>query len=197
MTEYGPHLYLPIYCFMKNFLRYILPVLLLSLLFSCVKDTDFDQLQEVVLSPNIEVNLLFFEINSNEFIDPATGIARPVLSDVTDIPFLDDSDTQEGILKADFLYEFENTTSIDYQATISFKSGASSVMYALDILVPAGSIGNPQTHVVIDEIDVPEIYQITQANKISVSIDPMGQLPTDGSLKMRSKATFYFEIDGQ
>ncbi|MDG1064242.1 MAG: hypothetical protein P8O93_07335 [Flavobacteriaceae bacterium] len=182
---------------MYRFIWYLLPGLLFPLLTSCVKDTDFDQLQEVVITPEVDVNLLFFEINSNEFVDPVTGLPRMVLSDVTDIPFLDDSDTQEGIIRADFLYEFDNFTSIDYQVTISFRRGADNVTYSVDFIVPAGAVANPQSHIVLDQVEAPQIYDLTQANKMAVTVDPLGQLPAGGSLVMRSKATFYLLINGQ
>ena len=59
---------------MYRFLWYLLPGLLFPLLTSCVKDTDFDQLQEVVITPEVDVNLLFFEINSNEFVEDRKSV---------------------------------------------------------------------------------------------------------------------------
>ena len=70
----------------------IYPIFLLIavvLFFSaCIKDTDFDQTEEIEISPTIELDFLFFNLHSQSFTE--NGISNLVISDTTNFDFLND-----------------------------------------------------------------------------------------------------------
>ena len=62
--------------------------LLVAFFTACVKDTDFDQANDIVLSPIVELDLIYFDLPAITFFD--TIASSPILTvrDTTDLRFL-------------------------------------------------------------------------------------------------------------
>jgi hypothetical protein len=164
---------------------------------SCVKDTDFDQFQDTLLTPIVDLNLVFWEVEAIRFEDPSGNLPSLIVRDTTEIRFLDDSDTQDSMVRADFLFEFENATPTSYALTMDFINLSGNVTYSLQTTVPAGDPTSPEFYDYLKEVVAPEINQVTQANRLAISAEPLGSISNQGRLTMRSKARFYLEISGQ
>ena len=72
-----------------------------------------------------------------------------------------------------------------------------NVTYSLQTTISAGTLSAPEQQVVLQEIVAPEVSQVTQAGLVAISATAQGLPPSQGSLKMKSKARFYLEISGQ
>ena len=70
----------------------------------CVKDTDFNQTDDIALATVLELDFIFFNINSQNFTD--LGINNTIVSDTTDLDFLDSEIVSENIWET---IEVENT----------------------------------------------------------------------------------------
>ena len=183
---------------MKYFiLKFIGVSLLLGSVISCVKDTDFDQFDQTLLTPVVDMNLVFWEVEAPSFNNTSGNLPLGTVRDTTEIRFLDAPDTQESVIRADFQFEFENTSNSSYDLIIDFVSLSGSVTYSFQTTVAAGAINAPWQQTILDEIMAPEVYNITQAGLIAISATAQGIPPDQGSLKMKSKARFYLEISGQ
>lgn len=183
---------------MKQFISHFIGVLLLILsVSSCVKDTDFDQFDQTLLTPVVDLNLIFWEVQSPSFNDTSGNLPLGFVRDTTEIRFLDDPDTQESVVRADFLFEFENTSDADYDLVIDFVSLSGQVTYTLQTTIEAGTLNTPWQQTILDEIMAPEVNAITQAGLIAISATAQGTPPDQGNLKMKSKVRFYLEISGQ
>ena len=171
--------------------------LLIATLGSCVKDTDFEQFDQTLLTPIIDLNLVFWEVNAPSFNSTSGNLPLGTVRDTTEIRFLDDPDTQDSVVRADFLFEFENTSDSGYDLVIDFVSLSGIVTYSLQTSINTGSQSQPEQQVLLQEILAPEVMNVTQAGLIAISAIAQGLPPQQGSLSMKSKARFYLEISGQ
>jgi len=71
---------------MKYYLLYIRVMVLAISLFlcvSCVSDVDFDQTQDIVLSPTVDASLIFFTLDTSDFESVDTQEAVVTVRDTT------------------------------------------------------------------------------------------------------------------
>lgn len=183
---------------MKHFiLKFIGVSLFMATLGSCVKDTDLDQFNQTLLEPVVDLNLVFWEVEALRFNNTSGNLPLGTVRDTTEIRFLDDPDTQDSVVRADFLFDFENTSDAEYVVVIDFVSLSGSVTYSLQATISSGTVSAPENQVILQEIVAPEVSQVTQAGLVAISATALGLPPSQGSLKMKSKARFYLEISGQ
>lgn len=180
----------------KNLLIPALGVFVGLLLFSCIKDTDFDQAENVTLTPVVELDLIHFDVAATEFFDEVTNTARLRLVDTTEIRFLDDTEIQESLLRADFLFRFNNTIPREFAVNFQFISEEGEETYATATVVPAGTMTNPSTPPdFIEVVEGEEVLQLTGANRVVISVDiPSADASLEGNLNLQSKTTYYLEI---
>lgn len=179
----------------KNLLTLILGLLVSVLLFSCVRNTDFNQAEDVALTPIVELDLIHFDLDAGEFFDPLNGVPRLTVTDTTEIRFLDDTEIQESLLKAEFLFVFTNSIPRTFQSNFTFLSEAGDVTYATSSAVNEGSLADPVVTEFTEVVAGTEILDLTQANRVVVSVTiPSSDLSLQGSLNLKSKTTYYLEI---
>ena len=65
---------------------------------SCFDGTDFDQANDVVVTPEIELDLIYFNLDASSFYNNANNTEVLVVEDTTDLDFLGGSDIND-ILK--------------------------------------------------------------------------------------------------
>lgn len=168
---------------------------LLCLSVSCVKDTDFDQADQISVTPEYELDLVYFTIDTSQF-EPAGDLGEAFkVTDTTDIRFLDDSFIQESLVRAEVFFRFTNSIPRDFTTQIEFLSGNDVVRYAFEIPVAGGSVSAPviTEHLQIVET-ADEMRDLTQSSKVVVSVFVPGS-PQDleGTLNLQSKSTYFLE----
>jgi hypothetical protein len=84
-----------------KFYSFICIVLLLT---SCIKDTDFSQSEDISLSPVMEFNLIYFDIEAPKFFDEIEGEELLTVRDTTALNFINGTDTQEVLKKVEFFF---------------------------------------------------------------------------------------------
>jgi len=172
-------------------------VLLFSLIIigaiSCVKDVDLDQTDEISLQPKVQVDLLIFDVNEVDFIDPETTALRTVIKDTVRLEFLDDSYIQDDLNKVEFSFKYTNTFPQDFNTTIYLLSENDRTQRKIDLIVKGGSSTSPEITEIIDFVDTAEIDMIKRSIKmvVEVAVVPNTE-PFVGELKFQSKGLFYF-----
>ena len=174
-------------------------VVFTSLLFAaCLKDTDFDQASEVTLTPVIELDLIYFNIEAGAFYDQTTATPILTVTDTTEIRFLDDSEIQESLKGADFYFKFTNSIDREFQVDFQFLSEQNDTTYATQTTVNNGTTSNPVITEFTEIIEEEEIVQLTMANRVVVSVTiPSSNASLEGELNLQSKTTYYLEIKEQ
>lgn len=179
----------------KNLLPLSVGVLFSMLLFSCVRDTDFGQAEEVTLTPTVELNLIHFDLDAGEFFDTNTGLPRLSVSDTVEIRFLDDVETQESLVRADFEFEFTNSIPRTFDVDLVFTTDGGEPTYATTTTVAAGTPEAPVETVFVEVIEGNSIQQLTLANKMAMTLTiPSADPDLQGVLSLQSKTTYYLEI---
>tara|TARA_B100000795_G_scaffold91023_1_gene66313 strand:- start:10569 stop:11120 length:552 start_codon:yes stop_codon:yes gene_type:complete len=171
---------------------------LFSLMFflSCFEGTDFEQANDVLLTPEIELDLIYFNIEASQFYNPSTSTEILVLKDTTDLDFLGGRDINNILKKADFLFQFTNSIPREFDVSFDFLNTQNQSKYFIQSNIVSGNQTNPVVTTFLEEIDEQEITDLTSANKvvISVAIASSSQNLT-GVLNLQSKTTYYLEID--
>jgi len=185
---------------MKNNL--LVPFLgILSFIFiasSCVKDTDFDQAQDIVLTPVVELNLIHFDLEAEDFYDEVAMTERLTVQDSTQIRFLDDSGFQESLVRAEFFFRFKNSIPRDFDVAFQFLDSLQQQTYFTGTSVNQGSAGNEVVTEFTQNVEGEDLLLLTTSDRVVVSVTiPTSGPNLEGNLKLQSKATYFFEIKEQ
>lgn len=168
---------------------------LLCLLVSCVKDTDFDQADQITLSPVYELDLVFFTVNASQF-ESTEGLGTEfAVTDFTDIRFLDDSFVSESLTRAEVFFRFTNDIPRDFVARLAFTNLRNEVQYEFEIPIAGRSASAPviTEHIEIFETEE-DLQALTSSSRFVISVvcseSPQG---LEGTLNLQSKSTYYLE----
>jgi len=189
--------YEPVHCLaMKKYIPIIGVLILCSVLLgACVKDTDFDQADSVVLTPVVELDLIFFNLTAGDFFDSITQMPRLQVIDTTELRFLDDGGIQDNLKRAEFLFDFTNSMPRNFQVDFQFLSEQNDTTYQTQTNVTAGTPQQPVESLFTEVVEGEEITQLTQANKVVVAVTiPSVNQDLEGELNLQSKTTYFLEI---
>lgn len=180
---------------MKNILLYGIVVLSCCLIFtSCVKDTDFDQSEEIILSPIVEFDAIFFNLPANRFIDSITFNPILTVSDTTKIKFLDGELLRENLKRVEFYFKFTNTIPRNFQVDFQFLNSANDTTFVISNPVALGRANAPVVTELFENIEGPDLDRFTQANKLVVLVTiESANRSLEGNLNLQSKGTYFLE----
>ncbi len=161
---------------------------------ACVKDTDFGQAEDIAIAPVVELDLIYFTLDARQFYDSVNS--NPILSitDTTEIRFLDDSDLQENLKRADFYFKFTNSIPRNFQVDFQFLSEANDTAYVAGTPVYEGALSSPVITEFTEIVEGEDILRLTQADKVVVRVTiDSSNVNLEGSLNLKSKTTYYLE----
>ena len=160
---------------------------------SCVKDVDLSQTEDISLQPKLQTDLLIFDVDQKDFIDPDTNLLRTVIKDTVRLEFLDDSYIQDDLDKVEFSFKYINTFPQAFDTSIYLLSESDQIQHRVDLKVKPGGSGAPTTTEIIDFVDTDEIDKIKRSIKmvVEVAVVPNTE-PFVGELQFQSKGLFYF-----
>jgi len=169
----------------------IVPVLLFFT--ACIKDTDFNQTDDIVISPVFELDFLFFNVSSENF--SANGINNLIVTDTTDFNFLNDQFIIDNLEKAEFFFKNTNSFPIEFNTQFQFLDENNELHYEVTIPINSGTINNPVitefTQLIVEE----DMINLTMANKVVINIIASSSVENlEGDLKLQSKTTYYLKI---
>lgn len=180
-------------------LRKILPLawvlLLASGISSCVKDIDFDQAGDISLQPKIQADLLIFEIDEKDFIDPDTNRQRLTISDTVRLEFLDDDYVQKDLEMVEFSFKYRNTFPQAFANRILFLSENNQLQHEVIFETTPGNAGRPIVTEIVETIEPAKIHVIKRSIKMVVEIRAItNSAPFTGTLNFESKGLFSFQF---
>lgn len=179
-------------------MRYLFIIFFLFL--SCASDLDFEQTDDIIWKPSIDLSVLKSEFKLSDYPDPTLLNSLPILSESIIINLFDDSFDVNYLKIAEFEFELVNT----FDRVISLKFifldnlGNESFSILLDD-IPAGTISNPSVVVRTITLSQTEIEQLILSYQLYYEID----LNTDtspfsasskGYTQILSKLKLAFEI---
>jgi len=192
----------------KNYVLLLFCAVILTAV-SCVKELDFEQLDNVVLTPVIEADFIYSELDIEEYIPsgvpPGTEITIPleVLRDTVNYDLVGTDFAVDNLERVELTIEIRNTIPESFGIQFQFLTQELQPLGQLyGVLVQAGqgasedpvvsfSIPNP---IVLDDATINEL---ASTQKIAVEIIVPTTLTSDlrGVLELRSKAAYYINYD--
>lgn len=180
----------------------VLILFVLSLIItSCIKDLDFDQAENFAISPVVVSSFIFIEEPANRFVD--NGIEITTIRDtIKNIEILSDQFVADNLIKAEFLFETTNSVNRAFQVQVEFFNDAFELQEISSFTV----LQSPLNEEIISESTKTfegnslEALKATSQIVITLTLLPSsdGSILNEnsiGQLRLRSKATFYFDID--
>ncbi len=164
-----------------------------SLFFTaCVRDIDFDQAEDIALTPVVELNLIYFNLPATRFFDTINSTPILTVRDTTVIDFLDDSGLQESLKRAEFYFKFTNSIPRNFQVDFQFLSEVNDTTYVTETTVAQGETTVPVITEFIENVEGDAILELTKANKVVVSVTiPSANANLEGTLNLKSKTTYF------
>jgi len=181
---------------LSNFLvRSIGLVLIGIVLCGCVKDVDLNQKEEISLSPDVQIDLLIYDIDQSQFKDPSTGNIKTHISDTVRLEFLDDDYIQKDLSTVEFYFRHINTFPREINSKIRFLSDANQEQFAVNYIIKPGTAGNPVTTEQFEFIEEDRIHLVRRTIKMVVELEVQpGSSKFEGELDFASKGLFSFEF---
>lgn len=170
-------------------------VLVVCLFTACVKDTDFEQGDDLAVTPVVELDLIYFNLVAADFFDQATQTPVLTVNDTTRIDFLNDSGVRENLIKADFQFTFTNSIPREFLAEFDFLNGNNETQYSIATDVASGSVADPVITNFFERVEGDAITRLTNATKVVVSVTiPSSDINLEGTLNLKSKTTYFLEL---
>ncbi len=170
---------------------------------SCVKDVDFDQVEDVVLTPVFEADFIFSTFDTAQFVDPDIDptiiIPEVVVDDTLNYDLLGSDFIVDNLEQVELTFEFSNTIEREFEFDFGFLNGAGQrIGPSFSITVNAG-MGPGTDPVPTNEIiilDNATINILGAATKLVSEIRVQNVNSTlEGVLELRSKGTYFINYD--
>jgi len=163
---------------------------------SCFEDTDFNQANELVVRPEIELDLIYFNLEASKFYDYTNNTEILVIKDTTDLDFLGGNDITDILKGADFFFEFTNSIPRGFNVSFDFLNQADVSKYLMQTTVASGNQDAPVVSYFVQSLDEPQIKELTKAKKVLVTVTiPSSSQDLSGVLNLQSKTTYYLQIE--
>lgn len=168
-----------------------IPVLLLG----CVRDIDFYRAEDISLSPDLQVDLLIYDVTHKDFINPETKEFRSIIRDTVRLEFLDDDYIQNDLREVEFSFRHINTFSQTFTHRIKFLAPNGRNQFTVDYLIAPGGPDNPVETEITEYIEEDRIRLVRNSIQMVVELEmlPNGE-EGEGELEFASKGLFMFEF---
>jgi len=162
----------------------------------CVKDQDFNQADEIVLTPEIETDLVYLQLTQDNFVNSSGEAEVSFVSQTTNLDFIRDSFIQNDLNRIDFTFDTANSFKQSFNTVVTFLDEAGEVTYEFSFFVPGSVTGEAVNSTYIESIvedDLP-LFKNAVSLQVSSSIILSGDSIV-GTLDFKSKARLYFEFN--
>lgn len=180
-----------------NFINRISKILLLSTLFlSCSSDLDFDQTKDLKLEPVFVANLAYFNVPATQFANNGSG---QIAYDVREFDAFKDKFFRDNLVKAELDFEIENTIIRAFTVDVILLDANNQILETDSYSIPAYSGGSNIIKYPTEVFENARLDLLKRTVNIAFYVrmapgPPLDQNST-GSLKLRSGATVYMEIE--
>ncbi len=170
--------------------------LLISLLFSsCFKDVDFGQAPDISMQPEVDIDLLVYQLNENDFIDSQTGAFTSIIRDTVRLEFLNDDYIQSNLTSVELRFRHENSFPVPIKSQIKFLDENGGNQFSIDYTIPAGKIDSTAVVDTIRVMQGSEIGKVKRSIQMALELEMEGgNKDVKGGLDFLSKGLFKFEF---
>ncbi|MDT0684863.1 hypothetical protein [Autumnicola psychrophila] len=161
----------------------------------CVKDVDFSQANDIVLSPDIQSNLVLYSVGEADFVDPVTKDIHTVIRDTVRLEFLDDDYIQNDLNSVEFYFRNINTFPQAFVSRVHFLSASGRKQFSINYPISPGNSDNPVSTERIEVMGADRIEQVKNSIIMVVELEVQtNEEAFTGDLEFASKGLFKFEF---
>lgn len=178
-----------------SFFKKIMGILLLMLSFSCSSDLDFEQANQLNVTPVFTTNLAYFSLEANQFV--VNGVEQSAFSYIANVDFFDKGIIRDDLVKAELYFRVKNTINRAYTYNITFLDVNNAPIYNINMNMPAYN----GTEVVVEKTEIfdssnLDILKNTNQMIFSIIMFPGPPLTTasPGRIELSSSVTAYFDV---
>ncbi|WP_140486071.1 hypothetical protein [Flavobacterium sp. GSA192] len=180
-----------------HFIRVLSLALFLMCSFSCSSDLNFDQANDLKLTPVIEGNLSYFDVPATAFVAD-DGSAYHWDSDDQNFDVFRDKYFNSYLQKADFHFEITNTISRAFLLSIVLLDDNSNALTTIAFDIPAYSASANNVVTRTEVFENVRLDLLKRARKMRFLVvmksGTASNQNSTGNLVLRSSATVYLEI---
>jgi len=181
----------------KQLITYTFLVIIInSLCLSCTKPVDFNQINDIEISPIIESSLVFLDEPANRFSDNDTELTT--IQDFVQVDFFNNNFIVDNLIRAEFVFETMNSINRAFQVQVDFLDSNDQIQHTFSFFITSSNNTN------IDS-NYTEVFQdntLAALKNTSRLVFTLNMLPgtpinqnTTGRISVKSKAVFYFNIE--
>ncbi|WP_152538338.1 hypothetical protein [Aquimarina megaterium] len=178
-------------------------ICILMPLISCVKDVDFDQAENVVLTPVYEVDFVYSRFDTSQFIDsnidPVIVIPEVIVNDTLDYDLLGTDFVVDNLERVELTFEFTNTIERDFEFDLGFLNDNNQPIGPLYSMTANSGNGEGTDPIVTREViilNTADIDVLRDATRLISSMRVQNiNSSLRGILELRSKGTYFFNYE--
>ena len=183
----------------QGYIYFLAGLLFIGLLSNaCVKDVDWDQKDQFVLEPAIEVSLVYFDFLASDFDEENQENSNSYV-DSTQADLFSQDFFDQNLKAAEFTLVHTNVVERAFEAEIIFRDANGAPLYTISVFIPPYD-GSPKEVVTLIYFDESQIGILKNTFSISAEITLLPGNPplsdtSEGSIKFQSSAIFYMEFE--
>lgn len=154
---------------------------------SCVKNVDFDQVDNIELIPIVKASLVHFDVTASDFEFSS------FTTDIADFHLFDSNVVQDDVTKIELIFEIENSFNKDFNIIFSFLNDENEIVSVINLLSSSNTNLN---EIIIFENQALENLLSAKAIIVSVNLIENSNITTPQmNLNFKSAADVYFKIN--
>ena len=164
-------------------------------MYSCTDKLNFDQLDDVVITPVYTSSLAYFTILPIQFFDETGTIQQSEISDVSGFRVFENDFLKNNLIKLDFNVEVKNEFERDFTINVEFLDDNNNVTYKFS---PLNIEASNLNYLYLEEIDVLVNQSIKNTTHVKInarienSTSPLNSNGTS-EFEFKSAVTLYIE----
>ena len=177
-----------------SYLALIVTCICLAL--SCSSELDFDQVDDVVLAPQIDADILFFTLGTEDFIDTSITDETVVVRDTTRLEFLNDSFIRDSVEDIELTFQIDNSFLQSFNNRFIFINEINEPQYTLEFNVDASLDGTTTRTSIVEQVNEDELQAILSSIKVVNELQlNTNEALINGEISFQSKALYSLEIN--
>ncbi|MCB4799226.1 hypothetical protein [Neotamlana laminarinivorans] len=166
-------------------------VIAMLIFVSCTKDVDFNQANDIQISPAVELSLIYTQAYASNFLVNGVEVATTE-TDFIEVDIFNDQFINDNVTKVDLHFETENTLPREFLFNVNFYSETGAYLHTYSFTTQEES-----PHIATFEDNNLNIIKNTNILEFTITLlsgEPLTE-DTPGSISLQSKAIFYFNIE--
>lgn len=181
---------------MKTTLRFLSGLLCLQTALSCVDTQNFDQYDNLSVTPNMEASLLYVEA-TEAMINQAAGV--DFIQETFAFEAFSEQYVADHLLEGVLVYEVENTTSKPLQIVLEFLDASGAVLDSETFIVNAAPAAVLRREITYGGLGGRSIDILRNTTQLRIGATNLGDSSSTSTLPepkimLRSSAQFRFEL---